>query len=213
MQVKLEPGGFDLPEAPWRFFHLSNLVTYGVAIAGVIAIRGAYSGAMWQAGAALAIASLFDLFDGMYARRFSRSPAYKRFGVEIDSLSDAFSFGAVPIAVATASAEEWPWWWISAAIVYLLCALTRLGYYNLQTEERGGFVGVPTTLMGLAWSSLCAFPLTASVSGAMFVAGGVLMVSPLRIPRPKPAILLCVAATAIVLAVWHALNGLSAQTQ
>jgi CDP-diacylglycerol--serine O-phosphatidyltransferase len=212
MPVSTQLRDAGLPRAPWRFFHLSNLLTYLLVFAAIVAVAGARSGRLWQAGCAIAAASLLDLFDGAFAGRFSRTEARKRFGVQIDSLSDAIAFGAAPVVVGLLQlAGSVPLWWIAAAVFYLLCALTRLGYYNLQTDERGGFVGVPTTLMGLMWSVLWSFALPAAASATAMVLGGAAMVAPLRIARPKPPLFFAVAALSALLAGWHISNGLFSQ--
>ena len=74
---------FQLPRAPWGFFHLSNSLTYVVPLAGIVSIWGFQHGRVWQAGAALALASLMDLLDGMFAQRFHRTVAQKRFGATV----------------------------------------------------------------------------------------------------------------------------------
>lgn len=200
---------FVLPDAPWRFFHASNLLTYLLAVAGILAIRGAEHGLAWQAGAGLAIASLLDLFDGRFARSFRRTDAQKGFGVQIDSLSDSFAFGAVPVVIAVLGVPgRMPYWLMFTLVLYLLCALTRLGYYNLQVGQQSGFIGVPTTLMGLMWSLLWCFRLTAPVIALMMVAGGISMVVPIRIPRPTPVVFYSLVALSVLLAGWHLSNGL-----
>src|SRR2546430_8746426 len=88
-----------LPRAPWAFFHPSTTLTYLVAVVGVLGIRGYQHGRVWQAGAALDVMSLLDLLDGIFARQFHRTDMQKRFGAQIDSLSDAFAFGAMPVTL------------------------------------------------------------------------------------------------------------------
>jgi phosphatidylserine synthase len=199
----------QLPRAPWGFFHISNALTYIVPVAGIVAIRGFQHGFVWQAGAALALASLLDLFDGMFAQRFPRTSAQKRFGAQLDSLSDGFAFGALPVAFfAMAAGGEIRYWWILSAAFYLISALTRLGYYNLQHEERGGFVGIPTTIMGMAYSFLLCFRPTTDATAAFLLTGGIVMVAPIRIPRPGPVVFFSVVALAVLLLAWHLSNGL-----
>ena len=48
------------------------------------------------AGAGIALALAFDLFDGRFARLFPRTEDEQRVGVEIDSLADVISFGLAP---------------------------------------------------------------------------------------------------------------------
>jgi CDP-diacylglycerol--serine O-phosphatidyltransferase len=213
MPASTTSAALSLPRAPWGFFHPSNALTYTVAVVGVVAIRGFLQGRVWQAGAALALASLLDLLDGMFAQRFHRTDAQKRFGAQIDSLSDAFAFGALPVTLfAMVSKNAVNNWWILSAPFYLVCALTRLGYYNLQTEERGGFVGIPTTIMGLLYSFILCFRLSSLTTAAILVMSGIAMVAPIRIPRPKLPVFIGVVAIGVLLLLWHLSNGLFSQT-
>jgi CDP-diacylglycerol--serine O-phosphatidyltransferase len=156
---------------------------------------------MWEAGFGMATASLLDLFDGTFARRFRRSDDGKRFGVQLDSLSDAIAFGAPPVIVGALQAGgDVSFWWMVAAAFYMLSALTRLRYYNLQTEDRGGFVELPTTLMGLIWLLLWCFHVTGLTYTVVMILGGAAMVAPLRIARPKPLLFFSVVAVAVLLA-------------
>src|SRR5215211_320177 len=144
-----------------RFFHPSNLLTYASLLAGLAAVAAATElrsgGGASAAGALLALAVLADTFDGRFARRFPRSPAMRSFGVQLDSLSDAVTFGLVPALVPyllgapQSTGAKLAWW--AAAFVYVLCVVTRLGAYNVTHGDGSWFVGVPTPVSALVVSS------------------------------------------------------------
>ena len=144
--------------SPASFIHISNALTYLSLLMGVGAIAAALSGSADAAGALIAAAAIADTFDGWFARRFTRSPELASMGVQLDSLADAVTFGIAPVVVAgvlfrpSGGAGEWIWW--GSAFVYAACALTRLGFYNVWQGEMSGFVGLPTPVAALFWSTL-----------------------------------------------------------
>ena len=96
------------------------------------------------------------MFDGTIAATRIRTESEKRFGIEIDSLSDLICFGVLPALflyqTGTTSGLT-----VFASILYLLCALIRLAYFNVceierqQQEEkrRTWYTGLPVTTIAL----------------------------------------------------------------
>ena len=78
-------------------FRWANLLTYLAVAAAAIATMFAQgpSSRFW-AGAGIALAMAFDLFDGRFARLFPRTEDERRVGIEIDSLADVMAFGLAP---------------------------------------------------------------------------------------------------------------------
>jgi phosphatidylserine synthase len=96
--------------------------------------------------------------------------------------------------------------WIAAALIYLVSALTRLGFYDLHHGETPGFVGLPTTVAGLVWSSAFLARPSAFAATVLLIACGVAMVSAVPIPRPRGLGLLAFGGWAAVLVVLHGLG-------
>lgn len=119
------------------------------AFCGILqAIRGDY----WYAVLSLMFAGICDMFDGAVASTKERDREEKRFGIQIDSLSDLISFGVLPgIFVYMISGQNGLVGVISA--LFVLCALIRLAYFNvleeerqsLTTECRKSYLGIPVT--------------------------------------------------------------------
>jgi CDP-diacylglycerol--serine O-phosphatidyltransferase len=192
-----------------RYIHPSNGVTYLSILAGLLAIVAAREAGSWSlAGALIAISAAADTVDGRFARLFARDETQQRFGVELDSLADALTFGLVPVvalylliefdSVGTRVA------WIAAALGYVVSAVTRLGFYDLHHAETRGFVGLPTTVAGLVWSSAFLGRPAALSSAALLVGCGVAMVAAVPIPRPRGLGLLAFGGWAAALVVLHA---------
>jgi CDP-diacylglycerol--serine O-phosphatidyltransferase len=175
--------------SPVAVLHPSNLLTYVSLTAGVCSVAAALSGSAPAAGACLAAAALSDTFDGRFARRFTRSRQLEAAGVELDSLVDAVTFGASPIAavaiLSTRAGAAAPWWWWVAAVGYVASAMTRLAYYNVAHADDGPqFVGLPTPVAALVWSTLLLASggwTTMAIAAAALAAA---MIAPLRIVRP-----------------------------
>jgi CDP-diacylglycerol--serine O-phosphatidyltransferase len=200
--------------SPAAGFHPANLLTYVALTSGLAAIAAALQGHRAAAGACLAMAALADTFDGRFARRFTRTPAMRAFGGELDSLSDAVAFGVAPVAVVTlalggGSGGIRPIWW-AAAGAYVLCALTRLAHYNVVQNvgsAGGGFIGLPAPAAALVWSTLLVFDpgsLAAALTAILLAAA---MVAPFGLRRPGRSGLTAFAAWPLALIVVHAISG------
>ena len=127
---------------------------------------------------------LFDAFDGMVARtKKDRTELEKRFGVQIDSLSDLVAFGVLPMCIGSAMIRTSPTvhamfypdhftsgmvvHWICKAlmILYVLAAMIRLAYFNVTEEMRmeteGGkrkfYEGLPVTAAAIIFPSIMMF--------------------------------------------------------
>lgn len=194
-----------------RYLHPSNLLTYLSVLAGLGAVIAAQELRSWPvAGGLIAVCALADTFDGKFARLFARSDSLMKFGVQLDSLADALVFGLVPVTCLSLllpfqSAAAYLAW-CAAAFFYVVSAITRLGAYNLSHDQAGGFVGLPTTVAGLIWSSAFLAQPSALASTVLLAACGVAMVSPLPIARPRGAVKFAFVAWPVVLITLHGVN-------
>jgi CDP-diacylglycerol---serine O-phosphatidyltransferase len=195
--------------SPSSSLHISNALTYVSLAAGVLAIASALQGSAAGAGAFLALSALADTFDGRFARMFRRDAEREAIGVQLDSLSDAVAFGAAPIVsvsilLGARSGGLWLAWWI-AGIVYAGCALTRLAFYNVShaPNDTSGFIGLPTPIAALVWSTVLAFGTGAATASAIAALLGVAMVAPIPIRRPHGGGLTIFAMWPITLLVVH----------
>jgi CDP-diacylglycerol---serine O-phosphatidyltransferase len=198
--------------APLHFFHTRNAVTYagvGAAlVASALAGDPAHRGIVGQC---LALTTLTDLFDGRFARLFRSGDHDRRFGVQLDSLADAVLFGFAPVICLWRYNQHLTGAlggaWLACSLVYVLCALTRLGYYNIMVDEHPGFVGVPSTLFGVFWSAWLLFDAPPLMTMAAMLLSGLLMVVPIQIRRPGLKVLLVIAAISVALLFAHGLQG------
>lgn len=117
----------------------------------------------------LLVCGLCDAFDGKVARlKKNRSETEKKFGIQVDSLSDIVAFGVLPICIGAAlmrtseslqMIQSGTGGMVYTAILftimtlYTLMALIRLAYFNVSEEERQNteegarkyYLGLPVT--------------------------------------------------------------------
>jgi CDP-diacylglycerol--serine O-phosphatidyltransferase len=127
---------------------LPNMVTALALCSGLTAIRFAILG-NWDAAVLLVLAAaVFDGLDGKIARLVRGE---SRFGAELDSLSDAISFGVAPALILYLWSLQWlgRFGWMIALLLALFCAL-RLARFNANIDQEhqphksaGYLTGVP----------------------------------------------------------------------
>lgn len=125
-----------------------NAVTALALCSGLSGVRFAIGGE-WQISVAMImVAGVLDGIDGRIARLLHGE---SRFGAELDSLSDAISFGVAPALILYLwSLEGLPrFGWMSALLLAVFCAL-RLARFNAHIDEldqphksAGFLTGVP----------------------------------------------------------------------
>ncbi len=105
------------------------------------------------------LAMLFDMLDGSAARLTNQT---SDFGAQLDSLSDAISFGVAPAfimlqlvhpdhhlmdTIITAPFNYHPRILWAIAVLFMVCAILRLARFNVETEEEDShdfFSGLPS---------------------------------------------------------------------
>lgn len=184
-----------------------------VAYTGVtLALQGNLHGAI----VCLMLSGVCDMFDGKIAStKADRTLREKRFGIQIDSLSDLICFGVLPaVIIYTASSGNNLSFYISG--LYLLCALIRLAWFNVDEEERQSteagsrsvYYGLPVTTSALIVPALVglgrmwSWPLDVVGPVALLVMGCAFL-TPFRLKKPalpgKIGLLLCGGAELLIL--------------
>ncbi|WP_240929673.1 CDP-alcohol phosphatidyltransferase family protein [Streptomyces coryli] len=195
------PGDDDLP--PGTRLTIADLLTLANATCGFLAVyftttgvlmphlsEAANEDGMARQSAATAVmlillAAVFDLFDGLVARRL-RSSAM---GAELDNLSDLISFGLAPAyfvlvyGLVTEGAN--PGVAVVAAVLVMLAVVLRLARFSATTVPEGVFQGMPSpfgalTVVSIVLLRLPFIPTLLAVTGAAW-----LMVSRVEYPKPR----------------------------
>ena len=147
-------------------YNYSVILTYlgvGLSIFGMTqALTGNYDIAIL----CLALAGACDTFDGKVARSMkNRTKEHIIFGVQIDSLCDAICFGVTPAVIAYSMGMN-NLFGIAVEIVFVLCGVIRLAYFNVleelkheepEKEDRKCYHGLPITSIAILFPILYMF--------------------------------------------------------
>ncbi|TJZ54703.1 CDP-diacylglycerol--serine O-phosphatidyltransferase [Streptomyces piniterrae] len=184
---------------------IADTLTLGNAICGFMAVyftttgvliphlTGTEDGGMARHSAAMAVilmllASVFDLFDGLVARKLRASAM----GAELDNLSDLISFGLAPAyfvvtwgMVAQGANDANQRVSVVAAVVVLLAVVLRLARFSCVTLRDGIFQGMPSpfgalTVVAIVLLELPFLPTLLAIIGVAW-----LMVSRVEYPKPR----------------------------
>lgn len=112
----------------------------------------------------LMISGFCDMFDGKIARTKERTEPEKNFGIQIDSLCDLICFGLLPSVIGYSIGMN-SWADMPILVMFPLCAVIRLAYFNVVEEERQKktddarrvYEGLPVTSVALILPLLYSF--------------------------------------------------------
>lgn len=157
---------------------IPNTITSLNLLSGAISIVLAIQGEVRTAAILILIAAVFDFFDGFVARKIN---AVSELGKQLDSLADLISFGMAPTAIMYSSLR------FSQKVIYgshffqqsfvdtlilglsfliVIFSAIRLAKFNISTNQKYGFVGLPTPAFAILVAS---FPLISSLEPENFV--------------------------------------------
>lgn len=197
-------------------YNYTVLMTYLGLVIGYTGITFAIHGNIQIALFCLMGSGFCDMFDGKIAStKKNRTLQEKRFGIQIDSLSDLICFGILPaIIVYKTSGSSDLALLISGA--YVLCALIRLAWFNVDEEERQSmtnearecYLGLPVTMAALILPLVLGlaifFGWKIHVIALVVLAGmGIAFLTPFKIRKPELAgkigILCCGGAELLIM--------------
>lgn len=178
------------------YYNYTVVLTYLGMLAGFTGIILVGEGSYRQAALCLMAAGVCDMFDGTIAATRQRDEREKRFGIQIDSLSDLVCFGILPaLFTYRVSGGSYLAFWMGS--LYVLCVLIRLAYFNVLEEERQQkeagrrewYLGLPVTSAALALPALfLAGGGMASRAGVLFPALLAVMAAafllPIKVKKP-----------------------------
>lgn len=139
------------------FYNYSVILTYIGLASSVFGITQIAEGREAIPFLCLLFSGICDLFDGKIARsKKNRTDREKVFGIQIDSLCDLVCFGVFPAVIGYSYGFNHGLGLISA-IMIVLGAVIRLGYFNVMEEERQrstteprkNYQGMPVTTVAI----------------------------------------------------------------
>lgn len=158
----------------------------------------------------LMLAGVCDLFDGTVASTKDRTDSEKRFGIQIDSLSDLLSFGVLPAIFVYVVGKGHRFVAVISAI-YVLCALIRLAFFNVleedrqkETEEaREKYLGIPVTTIAILLPAMYIFHLYKVCKRMIYfpillVIIAIGFLAPVEIKKPKMVGKICMICIGLV---------------
>ncbi len=140
-----------------------NLFTLGATFCGISALWLAFEAKsaddFYLATTLIPLACFLDGLDGRVARMLNGET---KFGMELDSLSDAITFGVAPGFLLYAWAlKPYELGGLFVAFVFAAAAMVRLARFNVQTADpaRGNryFTGLPAPMGGMGIAAIIAF--------------------------------------------------------
>ncbi len=138
-----------------------------------------------------------DMFDGKIARtKKDRTEMQKKYGIQLDSLSDLVCFGVLPAVIGYVSGCS-RWIFLPILMLYVMNAMIRLAYFNVTEEERQKttgevrktYTGVPVTTAALIFPFVYCFRAYCGAHFRFFYAAMLLVtaigfVFPVKIVKP-----------------------------
>lgn len=140
-----------------------NLFTLGATFCGISALWLAFEAKVaddfYLATTLIPLACVLDGLDGRVARMLQGET---KFGMELDSLSDAITFGVAPGFLLYAWAlKSFELGGLFVAFLFAAAAMVRLARFNVQTADptKGNryFTGLPAPMGGMGLASIIAF--------------------------------------------------------
>lgn len=144
------------------FYDYTVILTYLSLLSAFSGMLAANGGRFSAAILCLIACGVCDAFDGAVARtKKNRTEDEKAFGIQIDSLCDAVSFGVFPAYLSTCMGLDGILGKTIAAL-YCLCAVIRLAFFNVQeanrqrSEEgkRKTYQGLPVTSISILYPAV-----------------------------------------------------------
>lgn len=194
------------------FYNYTVILTYLGLISGCVGIMLSANGNTGGAVICLMISGFLDLFDGKVASTRQRSDEEKKFGIQIDSLSDLVCFGVLPAMIGY-SLGMTEYYWYPLFGLFVLAALIRLAYFNVMEEKRQketneirkNYNGMPVTTVAILipilyfiFKLIGDFNYEVAYGTSLFIFGLAFLVKSLKIKKLKGKYIYIFAAIAVV---------------
>ncbi len=202
------------------YYNYTVILTYMSLISSVVGMffAAGYSGMRPHPEYAiicLMVSGLGDMFDGKVARtKKDRTESEKKFGIQIDSLCDAICFGVLPAVIGYSIGMN-DWCDLPILILFPLCAVIRLAYFNVAEEERQSktaenrkvYEGLPVTSVALILPLLYSFHKDIGdwfpeVYGGALVVIAIAFITRVKVKKPSMNTMLCFIGVGVLELIW-----------
>ena len=193
------------------FYNYTVWLTYIGMLSSVVGIGFACGGNITAAVICLMFSGFCDMFDGIVARtKKDRTDEERRYGIQLDSLSDVVCFGVLPVAIGY-NIGATAWWQVAVMAAFALAGLIRLAYYNVTeetrqqqtTEKRKHYLGVPITTSSLTVPLLFCFEKLLGVNfplayTLLLLVNGACFIVPIQVKKPTKTGLAIMLALGVI---------------
>ena len=138
------------------FYNKCIILTFVGLFFTVLGIKFSFDGELYYALVMMVLSGICDCFDGYVASLVKRNEKEKLYGVELDSLVDTVCFGVFPIFLGI-SLGYTSYLNVVVYFIYLFAGITRLGYFNVDDDNKKCFKGVPITTISFVLPLVLAF--------------------------------------------------------
>lgn len=123
----------------------ANAITLLGIICAITGMLLCIIGKSGYAAVLLTISGICDGFDGYFAKKTRKPNQSSEYGVELDSLADIVCAGVFPV-ILSMSLGFTKWYSLIIYVLFIMCGITRLTYYNVNSAHKDYFNGVPITV-------------------------------------------------------------------
>ena len=187
------------------FFAISDGISLMNMLCGFISILFAINHNFNASAILMIIAIMFDSVDGWVARKINRNDEFK-FGQNIDSLSDAISFGAAPAVffytISNTIAHNLSILPIITSLLIVTCGILRLTRYNAIADhiKTRDFIGFPIPGIAIILATLYLSGLfNIYLALILMIIVSLLMISNVTYPKFDNLIIIAISVVLIVL--------------
>jgi archaetidylserine synthase len=173
---------------------------------GFLAILLAFNNQIITSATFIVMAIIFDSLDGWIARKLKRNDEMG-FGKNIDSLSDAVSFGISPgVLLYVIGSNSFPEYSYIIAIISLLMAITgilRLTRFNIISNmDFKGFIGLPIPTTAIIMSTLVLSGIfNIYLASILMIVSSILMISTVHYPKINNLKVICFTFLLIIMTI------------
>ena len=173
-------------------YNKSVIVTYLSAVFCVIGICLSVTNHFHLSICCLILSGICDLFDGKIARMCkNRTEEDKKFGIQIDSLTDICAFVIFPVVISASMGMNM-WYHAIIYALYVLGGIIRLAYFNIVAEDGPikYYSGLPVTSASIIFPlfyliTLFVKDLIYIIFPLVFLLTGFLFIFNFKIKKPK----------------------------
>ena len=188
-----------------KFIAISDIISLLNMSSGFLSIISSINGQFELAALLMILAIMFDSVDGWVARKTNRNDELG-FGKNIDSLSDAVSFGVAPAVFVYSTINTAPFIiqqiGIIVSLFIVICGVLRLTRYNVIADkiDTKDFIGFPIPGIAFIISTLYLSGIyNAYLALILSVVVSLIMISTIIYPKFDNVPILAVSCILIVL--------------